>query len=558
MNENRTKTTVYIWLIMLVLVAFPLYWTMASQNFSPYATATVVETDGAMMIPDVHPAAPNRLERFGTDGVGRSVATLLSHSAPITLALAATAALLRAGIGTLTAGLFAKRKVPWALLFALQIALYAFALRIPYFKEGTPASLFFPLAILFGLYFPTAALRSATLQSEHKDPLRSAVLSWIAETGQILILFAILGLVDIRIGANPYLSLPALPKLSLYTHPLLINQIAEFYSYGLSAPWTWVIPLIFTLWVAGLFLWVYRMMRAHFARRGVLLSEGLRSLLNFFNPVAIADELRHFSEHAIRLIMRAVIFGILALFIVLGKPEASPVPRDFVIPALDSAPTAALTTPQSRIEHAAGFFRDEKLNVVHEQFLESIDTPEGPRPIAAASLLGKSRAQPILYVFDVNASAETYDFQLALIKGIIQAARTKGFEQSFIFAFVEAVPGTQYLQYFDSYVLRTPQRAIFVTLPEVSGAKIHMDETLLLPLSGWGAQVGTGFRSSIDPVEDVEITAFDDPDVIAKDLAAQGLMGIQMRAVPSDTTSTQDLLGGLLEGNLRFAYRKAR
>ena len=96
-HEKKTKRRTYLWILLAALAFFPAAL-MLQPSMASYSTALQMN-EGNLAVESIHPVAPNRLERFGTDPLGRHVATLLSNSSPQAMSIAVLAAFLRAVLG---------------------------------------------------------------------------------------------------------------------------------------------------------------------------------------------------------------------------------------------------------------------------------------------------------------------------------------------------------------------------------------------------------------------------------------------------------------------------
>lgn len=557
-NNPKLKTITYIWILMTVLVAFPIVWSFAARNASVYAVDMQV-VEGALAVNPAHPLAPNRLERFGTDALGRSVATLIAHGMPQALGIGAIAAAIRA-----SAGLLLRRKkirINPGILIAIELIFFRFLLQLPYFTgDSSPNTLI--LAVLFGSFVLPAIAAGEAIANREPNPVKGEsprifFLLWVNQFARVLLILFALGLAGTAIGADPYAKIP-IEGAAPYTDPFVMNQVAQIWRTKTVAPWVWAIPTGFLLWAAGVLYALYRPMKARFTRRGTLLPENGVAFFEFLNPIRALRELKEFRNYTFATLTRLVFLGILGVLVILGKPEPSDKPKNPPVPSYSeiAASTDAVQSAEDKIRFAEKRFSEWKLNVVHENFLDEITTPEGTRPIAAASLIGRSRAQPLLLLFDTNSDPETFALQMALIEGIVHTGKEAGFAQSYLFAFTENVPGTDYLGFFNSYVLRTPERAVFVSIPQIGEGSVSIDETLLVPNSAWGGRIANELRDALeDKGVRYAIDYFEPPDGVAADLARSGMMGIQARTTLGDETpDKQKLLEGLLEGALRFGY----
>lgn len=561
MQSTRTRRRVYAWLLIGILFVAPLFWAWQSASASPYATALAYRETGEASVPDVHPAVPSRLERFGTDGLGRDVTVLTAHALLPTLALCATAAAMRTGIAFLTRKrqiLSARLSNPFLLAGSDFALAFVGSLVLP-LATGSAFAASWVLGAALGLFFPPAW---ASLQSLPADahPARKAVLVFLSQFLRIWILVALLGVFGRTLGANPYAVLPANGSAAVFTHPHLMNLMAAWRS-DLSVWWVGAIPLAFVLLVVLVGTAAHRAMKQRLAGFGSLLTPAQQTVVAYVSPRQLFLDLRRPSERAGRLFVRGLIAG-LAIFaaVMLWEPAVSADKESIAVTPLADIRrrTAAAATEAERLDFAESLFAEWKLNPLQESF--RIAVPNRPNEtVVAAGLLGGSRTQPLLYFWDISGTDEEFAAAVAVAQGVVETVRGQGAHQSVLFLFANAkAPSMDLKSILESPMLHTPERIFFASIAGPTSNAVHVDETLLLPSGGWSAQVALCFSGAFrqhgfDVVMDTL-----PPNTLVTAASSAHMSGLQAAGDPTQNRSAdwQQWVNALVDAGARFAFLK--
>lgn len=560
-QDKKLKQRTYFWIFMLVLLAFPLFWMWQASNLSPYATAMYLDMDQQLAIDTLHPIGPNRLERFGTDPLGRNITTLLAVGMKTTLVMALIAALLRTILLSITQNSREKdthflQKLSFPVLFIVEFLVLRGVLLLQFFRTGDVFPKALVLGACMGLLFFSAAKRPL---GKLPDRRRAFFAILLREFGWVLLIIALLGLTGATLGENTYANIPALTTSIAYSTPELMTMIASVFSYGITMPWTWGIPLIAVVWLGIICLSLAEESFKRLRARGRLLPKALSALAEFFNPLIAIPELINFSHYALQNLTRFAILGIIFVMVYLGRPENSTVYK--TLPAVSYADTLqateTLTDADARFNHIETLFTDNQMHPRESGYRYDID---GQR-LMAASILGLSRTRPIAYVFDINSDPETFALQTAFVEGLIKGWRAGGLQQSFFIAFSEGDHHRQeYMPIMQSMYLTSPSLANYVSMSNMRGDKMHVDETMLFTVSTLSGDVSNDLRKGLDTFNEVYTIGYNSPmDPVAKAMKTEGFAGISLTTEGEATPEQmQEHLDALLTGSLFYAVRRYR
>lgn len=538
-HEKKTKRRTYLWILLAALAFFPLLWMLQPSMASPYSTALQMN-EGNLAVESIHPVAPNRLERFGTDPLGRHVATLLSNSLPQAMGIAVLAAFLRAVLGAVCTRLHFWPRMPVWFWAVMEVILYRFVFLLPYFRTGTAADHRLLLVILLGLYF---------FPAQHEDlRIRKIGLLMMEQFMRILVLFVVLGLLGLTLGANPYGAIPTSFGPVNFTYPSLINLTASIRQTGLSAWWTWGIPVIAVSLLVIAVLLAKTSMQDSYERMGVYFTGLGQDFLQFLNPVQAVRELFRFTEHLGKNSLRIFLLLLVLLVYTWGRNTAQEAPYTpfYKEYAAVRQEVADLQTPEERLDYAALLMQNSKLNPNGDTF--RIDTEHGS--IVSGTRPGVSRVQPLVLVFDVREDHTTFALQTALFQTVLDNASQIWLQQSIVFAF------TDYTDADFRSSLDISGHGFYAILSGLSaGEPVQLDETLVYPGNSWAAAMARDFRHAFDTHAISHTLSWLHPqDPIALRLNEQGLIGIQLRGGSDDRP--QETLQALTDAIMRYGTRR--
>lgn len=537
-HEQKTKRRVYLWILFAALLFFPLIWMLQPSVASPYSTALQV-TDSQPVVDPIHPLAPNRIERFGTDPLGRPVTTLLAKSLPPAMGMALAAAALRALLGTIAGRFRFRPKLPaWVWMLA-EIVLYGFLFSLPFFIAGIPSDHYLLLTVLLGLYFFPAI---------HEDrTLRRIGLLIMEQFMRIMLLLAVLGLLGRTIGENPYGAIPTSMGRVPFTYPFLTNVLAAVQQTGLKAWWVWGIPLAAVLILVLGVLLAKMPMQNNYERRGEYFTNLTQDFVNFLNPVQTVKELIRFKHHLAKNVLRVILVLLIVLFFTWGAAGSSNTPYTPVYNSFAEIQTelSGITTPEQRLQYAENMIRDSNVNPPHREF--RIQSREAT--LVAGVRPGVSRTQPLLLVFDVGADETTFALQTALYRAVLDNARNVWLQQSIVFAFTDS-PDADFRE-----ALHISGNGFYAALDDLTSEPVMIDETLVYPGNSWAGAIAGDFRYGFSQhAIPVELTWLQPQNPLALSLSEQGFMGIQLRG--GSKTDPQATLEALTDAVMRYGMKE--
>lgn len=537
-QDNKTRRRVYLWILFAVIVFFPLYWMLQPSVTSPYSTAMQV-TEREPAIESLHPLAPNRLERFGTDPLGRHITTLIARSLPQAMAMAAVAGLMRAVLGALFTKLRLRPRVPFWVWIPVEIILYGFVFSLPFFRIGLPQDHLPLLTGLLGLFFFPAQTEDTSL--------RKIGLNAMDQFVRILLLLTVLGLLGRNIGSNPYAAIPTSFGPVNFTYPFLTNLFASLWVTGSAAWWTWMIPLIAVFAVILAVILVRTPMLQTYERRGVYFTNLTQDFLDFLNPVTAVKEIIHFGHHVAKNSLRIALLLILLVFLTWGARgtdhgEYQPVYGSFEETREE---LQGITSTEDRIAYAADLVANSQVNPSGDDYV----IPIGDNTLVAGTRPGVSRVQPLILLFHVDTDETTFALQVALFKSVLDNAQNIWLQQSLVFGFTDTVDAD-----FRS-LLDISGNGFFASLGSLYGEPVLIDETLVYPGNSWAGQIAEDFRTGFDNhgIEH-ELTWLQPQSQLALKLSEKGLLGVQVRGGHDE--DPQQTLNALTDAIMRYGTRE--
>lgn len=557
-KDKKLKNRTYFWIFLCALLLFPILWMWQASAVSPYATGLYVDMDQKVVVDAVHPIGPNRIERFGTDPLGRNITTLAGIGIKTTLLMALIAAIIRTTLTLLATRssklVRLKEKLSFPLVFVMEVLVLRALLFSPYVHNQNFMNNVYLFAGITGLFFLSSLVKSRFKNKK----ARTIFVAFLNEFGWVVVTFAIVGLFGGSLGANPYGFLPTNGAPVPYTEPELMTMIASLFAYGLQAPWTWGIPLIITILVGLLAITLSHTAAVRVAERGQLLPRPLAIAVNFFNPKRVYKEFVRFRHYVPQNILRGVLLLVVAVFVYFGRPESTEAYRS--IPNINYEETYqetnVLTTEDERLAYVEELFTKNRMHPREAGYR----TEQKDQTVVAASILGLSRVRPLAFVFDVGTDPATFALHVSLVKGVINSWQRGGFQQSFFFAFSKGDQSIDYLQLMNSMHLNSPSRAIYLTMDEMRGDNLIVDETMLLPATTAGSDVAIDMRKGF-AMNDKEVTVGSTHplDPISTVLKMEGLSGIRFIARgEGDQEDMQETLDSILSGSVYYALRRFR
>lgn len=279
-----------------------------------------------------HPVRPNRVDKLGTDPLGRNVLSILITGTKVTIGMALIGTIIRLVIGIILS-LSKKQAKKETNLFKIVLSLITniliiyLILNIGFFKNLELNQAILAYGVVLGIVGGIRVSRSVsiyTIDSDVNDKKHliksmfpNIIISFFREMGISLFILCILGFLGITVGVNKFAdiqtSFGVMPNYNPDWGGLLAISLRAIRN---KAYWLVVGPLLFFILGISSFLLVSRGLSNNLEKGGSIVSSNMRMVWNFFSPRQYINDMRNFSWNVDRVIVKTLIVILIIVFVV--------------------------------------------------------------------------------------------------------------------------------------------------------------------------------------------------------------------------------------------------